>query len=429
MAKAGRESKTNPFPSSLPNPAHRFLSQALAHALSNDWRTAEDFLRHFTPDEIMKRLEQAPELRTELLVKTAGVNEKIARKKSTSSATEDLKLALNEGLTDAAAVLGFFPADDRVRHLDHKQLWTFFAEGEFWTITPKRGPGEHERACRRMVFLLEAALAQQLISLKDMADGITFQEIATRLPAAKLQKVVQHALECSRLDMPLNEEALLEVVPLSELVEYIPLEQFWSNVILEKVARPAGFFGSGPVVAAKAESRAPSNGKRASRSLPPPAVPPPSRPPPAPSDPDIDFGSPSLIPDAQELEARREVVERLVQLDRLPPSHESLPLPILLSIEGMYADLAEAADDEEREESIREAFPNESHLRTALIALIELLDPSINTGEPIIRDAEIDALIKVVLFEERRRDESRASGPAGARASGGPPPLPPPLPR
>jgi hypothetical protein len=430
MAKAGRESKTSQFPSSLPSPAQRFLSQALSHALANDWRTPDDFLRHFTPEEIMQRLEQAPTLRTELLVQAAGVNAKIARKKSTASATEDLKLALNEGLTDAAAVLGFLPADDRVRHLDHRQLWVFLAEGEFWTITTKRGPGEHDRACKRMVFLIECALNEQLISLKDMADGIGFQEVATRLPPLKLQKVVQHALECSRLDMPLNEEALLEVVPLTELVEYIPLEQFWNAVIVEKVARPAGFFGTPLAAPARTETTATANGsRRASRGpLPAPSAPPPTRHAPATSDPDIEFDAPPIAPDAQGLEAH-EVIERLRQIDRLPPSHQQLPVAILLSIEGMYADLLEASDDDEREDCIREAFPNEAHLRTALIALIELLDPNINTEEPIIRDAEIDALIKVVLFEERQRGEARAGAEPAARGSGRPPPLPPPLPR
>jgi hypothetical protein len=70
-----------------------------------------------------------------------------------------------------------------------------------------------------------------------------------------------------------------------------------------------------------------------------------------------------------------------------------------------------------------------------LLALIELLDPSIDTKDPVIRDADIDSLIKVVLFEERNRYEQAhpSQHPSGTPS---PPPLPagrrsapPPLPK
>jgi hypothetical protein len=134
----------------------------------------------------------------------------------------------------------------------------------------------------------------------------------------------------------------------------------------------------------------------------------------------------------QEEDARRKVADKLRAIDRLPPSYEKLSTPILLSIESMYAELLSCTDDESRESCIRESFPNEGHLRTALLALIELLDPSIDVHDPLIRDAEVESLIKVVLFEERHRYEqqhrSRPSpapaGPPARRAS-----IPPPLPR
>jgi hypothetical protein len=98
----------------------------------------------------------------------------------------------------------------------------------------------------------------------------------------------------------------------------------------------------------------------------------------------------------------------------------------------MYAELLVASTDDAREMCIRDSFPNEAHLSTALLALIELLDPSIEVNDPVIRDADADSLIKVVLFEERRRYEQ--AHPAG-RASGNPAPpgsgkrsVPPPLP-
>jgi hypothetical protein len=120
----------------------------------------------------------------------------------------------------------------------------------------------------------------------------------------------------------------------------------------------------------------------------------------------------------------------LEALDRLPPD-QNLAIGILMSIESMYADLALAENDEERLGAVREAFPNEAHLRTAMLALIELLDPSVDTKDPVIRDADVEALIKIVLFEERRRREGpRASAPPspppanGRRSRSAPPPLP-----
>jgi len=71
----------------------------------------------------------------------------------------------------------------------------------------------------------------------------------------------------------------------------------------------------------------------------------------------------------------------------------------------MYAELQNATSDEDRENAIRDSFPNEGHLRTAMLSLIELLDPTIDTAEPLIRDADVESLVKIVLFEERRRYE------------------------
>jgi hypothetical protein len=93
-------------------------------------------------------------------------------------------------------------------------------------------------------------------------------------------------------------------------------------------------------------------------------------------------------------------------------------------------------DDEDREACIHELFPNEQHLRQAMLALIELLDPSVNTDDPVIRDADVDGLIKLVLFEERRRNDPRKS--QSMSSPGASPPsrrggtrrsMPPPLPR
>jgi hypothetical protein len=447
------------YKSSLDKSADRFLAQALVHALGDNWRTPDDFLRHFKPLDIMKGLSADPDMRARLLSEAAGVHAKIAIKKSIESAAEDLQIALDESVTDPAAILELFPPDARVRYLDHRRLWSFLVEDEFWNN------GQKERAVNRMTFMLENALSEKLITLQDIADGVSFETIARQLPPDELRKVVKHALQQGRNSAPLTEEALLEVVPLGKLIGFIPLDHIWRQTILVKVAQPCGFVAppeaapepgqtetaadkepkSEPAAASKKQSKA---GSKPKGEMPKP----PARP--EPVAPDISTSSLDDAEEAddetrlvttlagmggmaghertpQEEEARRKVKQKLEAIDRLPPGWDALSTPILLSIESMYAELLISSDDESREMCIRDSFPNESHLRTALLSLIELLDPSIDVNDALIRDAEIDSLIKVVLFEERHRYEqqartSRSGAPQGGRRAEVPPP---PLPR
>lgn len=466
------------FNSSLDKAADRFLSAMMTYALDENWRTPDDFLRHFKPLDLMVGLADADSLRAELLIKAAGVHEKIAHKKSTESATEDLQIALDESITTPADVLKLFPADDRVRYLDKRRLWTFVIEDGFWN----KGSTDRDRCVARMTFTLQTALDQSLLTLQDIADGVTFETIADRLPVEQLRKVVVHALTTSRRSTPLTEDSLLEVLSLEQLVGFLPLDLIWDAVVVSKVAGPAGFSEAKPESkpadagkeaaepkkaeakkgdAKKSESKPtqakPADAKPASFVPPPPPAPPPSTPPGRPSsipplaeadDADDEtrmvssltgLGIPSAAEGEtrtpQEEEARRKVADKLRGIDRLPPGYEKLSTPILLSIESMYAELLTCTDDESRESCIRESFPNEGHLRTALLALIELLDPSIDVHDPLIKDAEVESLIKVVLFEERHRYEqqnrSRPSpAPSGApqRRASVPPPLPRPAP-
>ncbi|MEP7052070.1 MAG: hypothetical protein ABJB12_17025 [Pseudomonadota bacterium] len=437
MAKTSTDS-ASAFKSTLKTGAERFLSQSLAHATAAGFRTPDDFLRHFKPLDLMVALESAHELRAEILVKAAGVHQKIAIKKSTSSGAEDLRIAIEEGLTDAAAIMEMFAPDDRVRYLDAPRLWSFLVEDDFWSTL--NAEANRERAIGRMTFTLENALREDLLSLADIADGISFEMLATRMPHKELQKLVGHALKLGRERKPLTEQALLDCVPMQSIVGYIPLEHVWRNVIVERVARPAGF------LTAPAEPKVVASPAKERSSAPPPppknevdadarkSVPPPKQTPAraeedsladiAAAEDDVD----KLIENAQrpapEEEARRRVLEKLAGISRLPPHHEALSTPILLSIESMYAELLSASTDEARELCIRDSFPNPAQMATALLALIELLDPSIDINDPVIKDADVDSLIKVVLFEERHRYEQAHPS---VRPPPSPSPLPPPL--
>ncbi len=452
MAKSDGGSGSD-FKSSLKSASERFLSQTVVHVLDKSFRTPDDFLRHFKPGDLMQGLEGAPDLRAKILIEGAGVHEKIARKKSTSSAAEDLRLALDEGVTNAAQLMTLLPPDDRVRYLDHKKLWAFTTEDEFWS--PLNAEANVDGALSRVVFLLENALRENLLTLQVLTDGITFDSISTRLPLKELQKLVRHALKLGREKKPLSEQELLESVPLKTLIGFIPLEHVFNNVLVEKVAKPAGFIPtdgwdarSEPAKAepAKAEpaklelpkaepvakpepikAEPPKAEER--KSVPPPkpvvaATPPKAQPMESLADveDDVDALIQSVRPPAEE-DARRKVIDKLTAVNRLPPSHDSLTTPVLLSIESMYAELLSASSDEAREGCIRDSFPNEQQMTVALLALIELLDPTIDINDPVIKDADVDSLIKVVLFEERHRYEQ--SHPS-ARPAPGSAPLPPP---
>lgn len=110
---------------------------------------------------------------------------------------------------------------------------------------------------------------------------------------------------------------------------------------------------------------------------------------------------------------RQRITEHLRAIGRLPPRHASLPASVLRSIDAMYALLPSATDDIQRKSVIRQAFANDHHLRVALLGLIELMDSSVDTSDPVIQEAKIEALIKILLFEEQRRKEN-GRVPAGS---------------
>ncbi len=448
--KSSPDAAPPPFESALDTPVERLLAQLVVHALGDGWRTAEDFLGYFTPEEIISSLSENDDLRAALLIEAAGVHERLARKKSVASGSEDLEIALAEGICDAEAILEVYTPDERVRYLDHQKLWRFAIEGAFWK--KRSGDAGHTDAVRRIVWILERAIDEGLVSAEGIVEGLTFEEVAKCLPEQVARDVVVHALTIAeQRAAALSADALLEAVPLPALVNYVPLEYVWDNVVIERIAGPGQLTesedaapapappkpaASKPTVSAppaaptpaRAASQAPAPAVKAkarpkkARSTPRAAPPPkPSSPPPLPvvdDDVDVDFDDAhvsmsappprppaSIPPGSASGAALEEAADALRAIDRLPPSYQTLSVPILRSIESMYADLAATNDDDEREEIIRDSFPNEAHLRAAMLALIELLDSSINVNEPLIRDADVDALIKIVLFEERRRDE------------------------
>jgi hypothetical protein len=410
--------------SELPDPRQRFLARVVDHTLTEHHRDANDFLRHFPPAVIVSSLARADELRVKLLVAATGTHEKIALKKSIPSATEDLELALAEQTTTPQALVSLYSPDDKVRYLDARKLWAFVVEDEFYKASARPDAGQIESATKRLTFIVDCALSEGVLTLRDVTDAVTFDEIAASLPAAEAREVVKFALGIARSGTPLTEEKFLSVVPLPKLIAHLPLERTFQRVVVSRIAEPNGLVEA-TGEAAEAPKPVEDIPAPSTLSAPEEAVLPPPPLVPATS------SEPQAAVAADEDDVRRAVVDRLRTIDRLPPSNADLSTPVLLSIDSMYAELWSLNDDDEREACIRESFPNETLLRTAMLALIEQLDPSVDTHDPIIRDADVSGLMKIVLFEERRRRD----GQAGSRRGSQPAPnrgrrtVPPPLPR
>jgi hypothetical protein len=430
--------------SRLPTGRERFLAAIVDYALSEGWRTSKDFLRHFGPRDLMESLAKDDELRARVLMGTTRVNGRLATRKTIASAAEDLALALEEGLTDADKLMGLIPADDCVRHLDATKLWNFLTEAEFWK-GESTDAQERERFVRRLTFIVERALGEGVLRLQDVADGIGFKRIATCLPRAELQRVVEHALSRAREGHRLTEEQLLEAVPLRALMTHVPLEHTWNEVVVSRLAKPLGFIPPSPEEAARARRMPPPPPSRSRNSSAPTrhdsSLLPESllelqrgleRSAPPPADDKLEELVAMSEDDSQEtqihmdlgtrigIKAHRDEGERQATLatselervtatlrgiGRLPEPDPEITLPILLSIESMYAELGQSSDETERYTAVRDAFPNQNHLRVALLALIRLLDPGRRSAEGGLVEADADLLIRTLLFEERHVGE------------------------
>jgi hypothetical protein len=249
------------FASKLPHGRQRFLAHAVEHSFAVGRRTAADFLRCFPPEVIMEGLADKADLRAEILCHTTGIKRKIAEKKSWQSAAEDLRIALQEGETNAEAVISVFDPDDRVRYLDEKLVWKFLVEGSFWTVAPSKKE-EYRAAKRHVAYMLDRALGDKLLGHRDIVDGVSVAELASRLPKAELGKIIEGALKAGHQGAPFTEAELLGAMPPDVLVEYVPLGHIFEAVIEPKIAIAHGYLVKDGVAAAQ---RSPEAAKRAAK--------------------------------------------------------------------------------------------------------------------------------------------------------------------
>jgi hypothetical protein len=228
------------FHSALKEGHQRFLAHVIEHALACGRRSPEDFIRHFTPRTIMKGLEHEPALRASILVLTTGLKEKIALKKEWEDATTDLQIALEEGETDAQAVVTLFSPDDRVRFLDPQKIWTFINEGDFWKSSSANKTNA-DVARSHVAFMLERAFEDKLITHRDVVEGVTVEELANRMPKAELGRIIMCALQNADRGTSFTEADLMATTPPKTLVQYVPLAHLWDSVIVPKIAERHGY--------------------------------------------------------------------------------------------------------------------------------------------------------------------------------------------
>jgi len=227
-----------PFQSQLPDGWQRFLAHVIEHGLAVKRRRPEDFIRHFPPSAIMGGLEDEPQRRANILVICTGVRMKIATKKSAGSSAEDLQIALDEDETDAETIVTLFDPDDRVLYLDPAKLWAYVTEGRFWEGEGSASSREH------IAYMLRRALDDELITHREIVEGITTARIAELLPREELGNVLAAALGEAHRGKPFTEAKMLEMVPPGTLVDSIPLPDIWEKVIVPQIAARNGLVKS-----------------------------------------------------------------------------------------------------------------------------------------------------------------------------------------
>lgn len=230
------------FVSTLDDGPQRFLARALHHGLKYGRRSAADFVRHFPPSAIMRGLEHNAELRGHILAQTTGIKEKIAQKKPWEDAAADLKLAFDEGETNAEAIVELMPADQCVRHLEARKLWHFLCEGDFWN-------SEHAGAAAKVArdhvsYLLDSALEEELIDQRDIVEAITVTELANRLPREHLGVVLRCALDNGKNSRTFTAFDFLASAGTRILVQHVPLSHIWNTVVKPRIARRHGYEGT-----------------------------------------------------------------------------------------------------------------------------------------------------------------------------------------
>jgi hypothetical protein len=232
---ANEREPQKPGASRLTDAKDRFLSIVLEHSLAIGLRSPAEFLHAFPPTTIMLALAEHPTRRAHILEKTVGIRPRIGLRKSPASSGEDLQIALDEGETDAAMVLGLFEPDDRVRFLDGPSLWSFIRDPRYWSSLPP--PEELALVYQHTELILATAMREELITGPEIIRAISVQTLVQHLPRDEVAAILERAVVEREV---LTEARLLESLGLETIVRHVPLATIWEWVIGAKIAAPQG---------------------------------------------------------------------------------------------------------------------------------------------------------------------------------------------
>jgi len=155
---------------------------------------------------------------------------KVALKKSAASAGEDLQIALDEGEAVADDVVRLFRPDDRIRYLPRAKLWSFLVEDEFWKAS-KSDKASYDRAQQHVAFLLDRALKDQVLSHRDIVEGISIVKICQLTPRQELEVAMSAAIFAGRAGQSFSDHDLYDSLSSAALVNHIPLAHIWDEVV------------------------------------------------------------------------------------------------------------------------------------------------------------------------------------------------------
>ncbi len=232
MSDDAKFEEAKSFVSGLGTGREGFHSEVTEYVLKIGERSAEDFIRHFSPNKIMQALATRPTERARIIAEATGVHDRVAHKMSPENSGEALEIALEEKVTTPADIVRLFQPDDRQRYLDRKALWKFAIEGEPWKVTSTQ-KAAFERAKAVVAYVLQRALHNLLLSHDELIEALTVQRLAEHLPREQLANIISAAL---RRDEKFSEVELLEAVPPTVLVKHVPLEYIWQRAVVPLIA-------------------------------------------------------------------------------------------------------------------------------------------------------------------------------------------------
>ncbi len=245
------------FVSSLGQGREAFLAEVSECSLALGERSPEDFIQHFSCEQIMKALGERPQERATILTQATSTHEKIAPRMSAEAAGETLQIALDEGITNPKQIVELFAPDDRQRYLDDAVLWAFTVSGN--PGSKGRKGSELDRSRKFIRYVLERALHHKLLDQKELITALTVSRLASLLPPDVLAGIIEASLNSSS---KFTHADLVAVAPPEKLVAHIPVDYVWDKVVAPLIAERHGFLGGGtPDKAGKAEPSKPEASK------------------------------------------------------------------------------------------------------------------------------------------------------------------------